>query len=190
MIYQTPDTALNPRQTVKESLGRPVQLYFGRRGADLNRRVAELLEMIELPASFADRYPSELSGGQKQRIGIARALAAEPDLVICDEVTSELDRVVAQSILKLLLDRQRDLGFSYLFISHDLGTVEAIADEVMVMLRGRVVEQGPKSKIMSEPREDYTKQLLASVPRMDAGWLDDVLAQRDQLASPEIVEPV
>ena len=188
MIYQTPDTALNPRQQVKEILGRTVQLYFGKRGKELNRRVAELLEMIELPSSFADRYPSELSGGQKQRIGIARALAAEPDLVICDEVTSELDRIVAQNILKLLLDRQRDFGFSYLFITHDLGTVEAIADEVVVMLRGRVVEQGPKSKIMSAPREDYTKLLLASVPRMDADWLDGVLEQRDRLVE-GAVEP-
>ncbi len=190
MIYQTPDTAFNPRQTVKQILGRPVQLYFGKRGKELDRRVAELLEMIELPPSFADRYPSELSGGQKQRIGIARALAAEPDLVICDEVTSELDRIVAQNILKLLLDRQRDFGFSYLFITHDLGTVAAIADEVMVMLQGRVVEQGPKSKIMSAPREDYTKLLLASVPRMDADWLDGVLAQRDRLTSAEVIEPV
>ena len=175
---------------MKEILGRPVQLYFGKRGKELNQRVAELLEMIELPPSFTDRYPSELSGGQKQRIGIARALAAEPDLVICDEVTSELDRIVAQNILKLLLDRQHDFGFSYLFITHDLGTVAAIADEVMVMLQGRVVEHGPKSTIMSAPREDYTKLLLASVPRMDADWLDGVLAQRDRLMSAEVVEPV
>ncbi len=190
MIYQTPDTALNPRQTVKDILGRPVRLYFGKRGEELDRRVAELLEMIELPPRFADRYPSELSGGQKQRIGIARALAAEPDLIICDEVTSELDRIVAQNILKLLVDRQRDFGFSYMFITHDLGTVEAIADEVMVMLRGRVVEDGPKSQIMSTPREDYTKLLLASVPRMDVGWLDRVLAERNHLASVETVETV
>ena len=123
--------------------------------------------MIELDESFIDRYPSELSGGQKQRICIARALAAEPELVICDEVTSALDQIVQEGILKLLQKLQKELSISYIFITHDIDTVRAISDQVVVMFEGEVIEQGLKSKIFSPPHPDYTELLLSSVPEMD-----------------------
>ncbi len=179
MIYQMADTAMNPRHTVREIIGRPIEFYHGLRGAEVTWRVEKLLEQIELDASFADRLPGELSGGQKQRICIARALAAEPDVVICDEVTSALDQIVQEGILKLLMRLQRELGLSYIFITHDLATVEAIADEVVVMFQGRVVEQGLKEEIFAPPHPDYTGLLLSSVPRMEAGWLEGVIAERD-----------
>lgn len=134
--------------------------------------------MIELDAGFAERLPGELSGGQKQRICIARALAAEPDLIICDEVTSALDQIVAEGILRLLLRLQDELGVSYLYITHDIATVRAIADRVVVMHEGRVVEQGPKHEVLSPPHHPYTELLLSSVPEMEAGWLDRTLAER------------
>ena len=175
MIYQMADTAMNPRQTVGEIIGRPVQFYHGRSGAEVRARVGELLRQIELDESFAQRLPSELSGGQKQRICIARALAAEPDLIICDEVTSALDQIVQEGILKLLLRLQKELGITYMFITHDIATVRAIADEIVVMNQGKVVEQGTKEEILSPPYPDYTSKLLASVPEMDPDWLTGVL---------------
>ena len=134
MIYQMADTAMNPRQTVREIIGRPLEFYLGMTGPKKDARVLELLEMIELDGRFLDRLPSELSGGQKQRICIARALAAEPEFVICDEVTSALDQIVQEGILKLLMRLQRDLNLTYLFITHDISTVRAISDQVVVML--------------------------------------------------------
>ena len=135
--------------------------------------------MIELdPDDFIDRFPSELSGGQKQRVCIARALAAEPELIICDEVTSALDQLVAEEILKLLQRLQDELHVSYMFITHDLATVKAIADEIVVMLEGRVVEQGEKQDVLTPPHHEYTELLLSSVPEMDPDWLDGVLEQR------------
>jgi peptide/nickel transport system ATP-binding protein len=178
MIYQMADTALNPRRRVGDIIGRQLQHHLGLRGAARRRRTVELLRMIELDEGFMDRLPSELSGGQKQRVSIARALAAEPDLIICDEVTSALDQLVAEEILKLLLRLQRELGVSYLYITHDLATVKAIADEIVVMHRGRVVESGPKSQVLSPPHEAYTELLLSSVPEMDPDWLDNLLARR------------
>ena len=147
MIYQMADTALNPKQRVRDIVGRPVEFYLGLKGRERDRRVRELLEQIELdPDVFIDRLPGELSGGQKQRVGIARALAAEPQVIICDEVTSALDQLVAEGILRLLDRLQRELGLAYMFITHDLATVRAIADEVVVMQSGRVVEAGPKEE--------------------------------------------
>jgi len=178
MIYQSPDTALNPRQRVREILGRPLEFYRRMSGAARERRLVELLEMIELDEGFIDRFPGELSGGQKQRICIARALAAEPHLIICDEVTSSLDQLVQEEILKLLLRLQKGLGMSYLFITHDLATVKAIADEIVVMWRGCVVEQGMKSEVLTPPHPEYTGLLLSSVPEMDPDWLDRLLANR------------
>ena len=135
--------------------------------------------MIELdPDRFIDRLPGELSGGQKQRICIARALAAEPEVIICDEVTSALDQLVAEGILRLLDRLQQEFGLAYMFITHDLATVRAIADEVVVMLQGEVVEQGPKDDIFTPPHHDYTDLLLSSVPEMRTGWLEEVLANR------------
>ncbi len=179
MIYQMADTALNPRKTIGEIIGRPVQFYMGLTGAAKRKRVEELLDEIELPAhQYIDRLPSELSGGQKQRIGIARALAAEPKFIICDEVTSALDQLVAEGILRLLARLQDDLKLSYMFITHDLATVRSIADEVVVMKDGRVVEQGPKSEMFQPPHHAYTDLLLSSVPEMDPDWLTKLLAER------------
>ena len=174
MIYQMADTAMNPRQTVREIIGRPLEFYLSMRGSEQTNRIVELLEMIELDASFMERLPGELSGGQKQRICIARALAAEPDFIICDEVTSALDQIVQEGILKLLLRLQEELGLTYLFITHDISTVKAIADQVVVMNQGEVVEQGLKTEVFSPPHPDYTELLLSSVPEMDPDWLSNL----------------
>jgi peptide/nickel transport system ATP-binding protein len=183
MIYQMPDVALNPRQKVGEIIGRPLQFYFGLGARERQERVAKLLRQIELPPEFADRYPAELSGGQKQRVCIARALAAEPKLIICDEVTSALDQLVADEILKLLLRIQNETRVAYLFITHDLATVKAIAHAIVVMYQGRIVEQGAKQEILTPPHDDYTDLLLKSVPEMEIGWLEDVLATRKMTAA-------
>ena len=179
MIYQMADTALNPRKKVGEIIGRPVEFYLGLKGAEKRRRVEQLLEQIELePSEFIDRLPSELSGGQKQRIGIARALAAEPKFIICDEVTSALDQLVAEGILKLLTNLQDEMKLSYMLITHDLSTERAIADEVVVMKDGLIVEAGPKDDMFTPPHHAYTDLLLSSVPEMDPDWLDQLLEQR------------
>ncbi|MEX0968816.1 MAG: ABC transporter ATP-binding protein [Paracoccaceae bacterium] len=179
MIYQMADTALNPRQKIKDIIGRPVEFYRGLSGKARTARVAELLEQIELePSDYMERLPSELSGGQKQRIGIARALAADPEFIICDEVTSALDQLVAEGILKLLARLQDELDLAYMFITHDLATVKAIADEVVVMKDGRVVEMGPKAEMFQPPHHAYTDLLLSSVPEMDPDWLTNLLAKR------------
>ncbi len=178
MVYQSPDTSMNPMHKTLEIIGRPLEFYFGLDKSALYNRVVELLEMIELDESFIDRYPSELSGGQKQRICIARALAAKPDLVICDEVTSALDQIVQEGILKLLQRLQKELGVSYIFITHDIDTVRAISDQVVVMFEGKVIEQGFKSKIFSPPHPEYTELLLSSVPEMNPDWLTRLLKTR------------
>ena len=179
MIYQMADTALNPKVQISEIIGRPAQFYGGLKGAALKNRVDELLDLIELePSKYYNRYPPELSGGQKQRIGIARALAAEPTFIICDEVTSALDQLVAEGILKLLDRLQQELNLAYMFITHDLATVRSIADEVVVMQKGRVVEQGPKNEMFTPPHHPYTDLLLSSVPEMDPNWLTTLLEER------------
>jgi len=178
MIYQMPDTALNPRQKIRKIIGRPLSFYFGMRGNACEDRILELLDMIELPDHYIERLPTELSGGEKQRICIARALAANPEVIICDEVTSALDQLVAEGILELLQNLQNKLQVSYLFITHDLATVKAIADEIVVMLQGRIVEQGVKKEILTPPHHEYTELLLSSVPEMDPDWLDNLLKER------------
>ena len=178
MIYQMPDTALNPRQKIRKIIGRPLSFYFGMRGKEREDKILELLDMIELPDHFIERLPTELSGGEKQRICIARALAANPELIICDEVTSALDQLVAEGILELLQNLQNKLQVSYLFITHDLATVKAISDEIVVMLEGRIVEQGVKKEILTPPHHEYTELLLSSVPEMDPDWLDNLLETR------------
>jgi peptide/nickel transport system ATP-binding protein len=179
MIYQMADTALNPRMSIGDIIARPVQFYLGLTGKEKRARVDNLLEQIELePSEYYTRLPSELSGGQKQRIGIARALAAEPKFIICDEVTSALDQLVAEGILRLLAKLQDDLGLSYMFITHDLATVRAIADEVVVMKDGRVVDAGPKAEMFQPPHHPYTDLLLSSVPEMDPDWLTNLLKER------------
>jgi peptide/nickel transport system ATP-binding protein len=175
MIYQMPDLALNPRQRVHEILSRPLSFFFEMPPEKVNSRVGDLLRMIELTPEVLSRRPGELSGGQKQRICIARALAAEPDLVICDEVTSAIDALVAEEILKLLGRLQRETGVGYLLITHDLGTVRRIADRVAVMLRGEIVAQGPTATVFAPPYHPYTEVLLTSVPEMRVDWLDGAL---------------
>jgi peptide/nickel transport system ATP-binding protein len=179
LVYQSADTALNPKQRVRDILGRPVEFYAGLTGAALAERIRELLRMIELdPDTFLDRLPGELSGGQKQRVALARALAAGPKVLICDEVTSALDQIVAEGILKLLGRLQNELDLAIMFITHDLATVRAIADGVVVMKEGRVVDEGPKAEIFAPPYHPYTELLLSSVPEMDPDWLDRVLETR------------
>ncbi len=179
MIYQMADTALNPKLSLREIIGRPAQMCLGLKGRALQERVRDLLALIELePDKYIDRLPGELSGGQKQRIGIARALAAEPKLIICDEVTSALDQIVQEGILKLLDRLQREFELAYMFITHDLATVKAIADDVVVMQHGRIIEQGPKARVFSPPHEPYTELLLSSVPHMDPDWLTTLLTAR------------
>jgi peptide/nickel transport system ATP-binding protein len=178
MIYQMADTAMNPRQTVRNIIGRPLSFYFGMHGAKKTERVGELLDQIEMGSRFLDRYPAELSGGQKQRVAIARALAARPELILCDEPTSALDPLVAEGILNLLMKLQEETAVSYVFITHDIAIVRAIADSVAVMHRGRLVRFGPKSKVLSPPFDDYTDLLLKSVPEMEIGWLERVLKTR------------
>ncbi len=178
MIYQMPDVALNPQQTLLDVIGRPVAFYFKRSRAEVRVRVLELLRQMDLPESFISRKTSELSGGQKQRVSIARALAAEPDLIICDEVTSALDQLVGEEILRLLKRLQDELGVAYLFITHDLGTVKRIANKVAVMLKGRVVAGGDTATVFQPPYHPYTELLLSSVPEMRPDWLDEVLAKR------------
>jgi peptide/nickel transport system ATP-binding protein len=178
MIYQSADTALNPRQRVRDIIGRPLEFYLGLTGNAKEERINKLLHEIELDGSYADRLPGELSGGQKQRVSIARALAAEPDVIICDEVTSALDQLVQEEILRLLMKLQKDTNVTYLFITHDIATVRAIADEIVVMHKGKVVQQGLKSEVLNPPYPAYTELLLSSVPEMDPDWLSTLLNKR------------
>ncbi len=176
IVFQSPDMALNPAHSVRQLLGRPLQFYFGLRGAELDRRIAALLDMVRLPAGLAARLPAGLSGGQKQRLNLARALAAEPALLLCDEVTSALDTVVAAAILDLLAELRRELGIACMFISHDLSTIRAICDQVMILYAGRAVEQGGRQVMQQTPMHPYTDLLLSSVPALRTGWLDSLSA--------------
>jgi len=179
MIYQMADTAMNPHHKIRDIIGRPLSFYLGLEGAAKQQRLRELMEMIELdPDQFLDRLPGELSGGQKQRICIARALAADPSFIICDEVTSALDQLVAEGILRLLDRLQQEFNLAYMFITHDLATVNAIADRVVVMLQGKIVDQGPKKEVFEPPYHEYTELLLSSVPEMDPDWMTRVIEER------------
>ena len=173
MVFQNADTALNPMHSVATILSRPLKMYFGLKGAALRQRVDELLDLVRLPRAMADRRPSELSGGQKQRINLARALAAKPDLILCDEVTSALDTVVGAAILELLGDLRRELGVSYLFISHDISTVRALCDDIVVMYSGHKIEEGNREAFSQAPFHPYTDLLVHSVPELRQGWLEN-----------------
>jgi peptide/nickel transport system ATP-binding protein len=177
-VLQSPDIALNPRHSIDLIVGRPLAFYFGMAAAARKSRVAELLALVGLEPSLAARRPGQLSGGQKQRVCIARALAAQPDLIICDEITSALDPLVAEEILMLLRRLQTELGTAYLFITHDLASVRRIADRVIVMLQGSIVAAGTTAEVLTAPTHPYLVKLLHSLPEMRADWLDEVLLAR------------
>ena len=183
-VYQMADTALNPRQRIRDILGRPIDFYgtAKSRGVSRRERVDQLLDMVELPKQFADRYPHELSGGQKQRVNLARALAADPEVVLCDEVTSALDTIVAANVINLLTRLQKETGVSFVFISHDLSTVSSFADEVVVLYAGMVAEQGPTDRVLSPPFHPYTRLLVSSVPEPRVGWLEEAAQTREAKA--------
>jgi len=178
-VYQMADTALNPRQLIGDILGRPIEFYRGIKGKERREEVAKLLRLVELPVEFEGRYPSELSGGQKQRINMARALAANPEIMLCDEVTSALDSIVSSNVIKLLKKLRDETGVSFVFISHDLSTVGSFADEIVVLYAGRVVEQGPVDEVLAPPYHPYTRLLISSVPELRVGWLEETMQKRE-----------
>jgi len=178
LVYQIPDVAINPRQSLLEIIGRPVQFYFGAGRAEMLARAKELMALVELPVEYLERRPGQLSGGQKQRVCIARALAAKPDLIILDEPTSALDPLVAEEILTLLRKLQRELGLSYVLITHDLDVVHRIAHRTAVMLQGQFVAFDKTDNIFDRPEHPYTQKLITAVPEMRVDWLDEVLEKR------------
>ena len=181
-VFQMADTALNPRQRIDHILGRPIEFYLGLKGEEKRRRIGELLHMVELPAEFAGRYPEELSGGQKQRVNLARALAASPEVLLCDEVISALDTIVGANVIELLKRLRKQTGVSFVFISHDLSTIASFADEIVVLYAGRVVEQGKTDQVLSPPYHPYTRLLIASVPELRIGWLEETMATQEAQA--------
>jgi len=176
--FQMADVALNPRHRIRKILGRPLKFYFNMSEGEVDHRVDELLDTVELPSSFSSRFPRELSGGERQRINLARSLTAEPKLMICDEITSALDTIVAEAILKLLRELQERLKIAYVFISHDLSTISKVADTVAVMRDGKIVEYGSTVEVLTPPHHSYTELLLSSVPELRTDWLDTIATQR------------
>ena len=181
-VFQMADTALNPRQRIDHILGRPIEFYLGLKGAERRQRIGELLHMVELPAEFAGRYPEELSGGQKQRVNLARALAASPEVLLCDEVISALDTIVGANVIELLKRLRKQTGVSFVFISHDLSTIASFADQIVVLYAGRVVEQGRTDQVLSPPYHPYTRLLIASVPELRIGWLEETMETQEAQA--------
>ncbi|MBW9091222.1 ABC transporter ATP-binding protein [Rhizobium wenxiniae] len=181
IVFQHADTSLNPAKSIEDILGRPLTFYHGMKGRERSARIDQLLDMVHLPKALRSRTPAELSGGQKQRVNFARALAAEPKIILCDEITSALDTVVAAAVIDLLKELQRELSLSYIFISHDLSVVEAICDEIVVMYHGKKVEQITPA-ISKIPQHPYSQLLFSSVPKLDPTWLDSL--ERD----PELVK--
>jgi len=181
-VFQMADTALNPRQRIDHILGRPLEFYLGLKGEEKRRRIGELLQMVELPQEFAGRYPEELSGGQKQRINLARALAASPEVLLCDEVISALDSIVGANVIELLKRLRKQTGVSFVFISHDLSTVASFADEIVVLYAGRVVERGTTDAVLSPPYHPYTRLLISSVPELRVGWLEETMETQEAQA--------
>jgi peptide/nickel transport system ATP-binding protein len=177
-VFQDPATSFNPLLTIAECIAEPLVAH-GRASSPVTarRRVDELLDAVRLPTSYGDRFPHELSGGQRQRASLARALALDPKLLIADEPTSALDVSVQARVLELFADLQADLGFACLFISHDLAVIDAVADRVVVLRHGLVREQGTTVQVLTDPKDDYTKRLLASLP------VPDPVAQRARRAA-------
>jgi len=173
-VFQMAETALNPRHRIRQILGRPLDFYLGLKGKKAEERIYELLNLVELPADFIDRFPRELSGGQLQRINFARALAAEPKVIICDEITSALDTLVSKAIIELLINIKKHLGVAYIFISHDLSTVARLADSIVVMRNGEIVDFNTTEQILKPPYHEYTKLLLNSIPKLRTGWLEEI----------------
>ena len=167
LIFQNPDDSLNPRQTIAEILAQPLKLYFGLSGEELIARSVEILDKVRLGSHYMDRLPSQLSGGEKQRVAIARAFAADPDVVLCDEVTSALDVSVQAAVLDLLNDLKAKQGTTYIFVSHDLAVVRALSDRVAVLYQGRLCELGPSADVYSSPSHPYTEVLLGAVLEPD-----------------------
>ncbi len=168
MIFQDPDASLNPRMTLAAAIGEPLQIHSQATRSQQEQRVIELLNQVGLAPSMRSRYPHELSGGQRQRVCIARALAVAPELLICDEATSALDVSVQAQILNLLAELKRELSLSYLFITHDLGVVRQLADRVVVMYLGKLMEAGPTEEVLTKPAHPYTRALMAAVPRVSS----------------------
>jgi peptide/nickel transport system ATP-binding protein len=167
IVFQDPVAALNPRLTVASALTEPMAMHgIGENKEDRLERAAQVLERVQLARSHLWRYPHELSGGQRQRIGIARALVLDPEFLVCDEVTSALDVSVQAEILQLLLDLQRERGLTMLFITHNIGVVEYVSNETLVMRAGRILEHGPTERVCRHPQHPYTQQLMAAVPRV------------------------
>jgi peptide/nickel transport system ATP-binding protein len=187
-VFQNADTALNPAHTIGRILARPLAFYHDLKGDAQDKRVVQLLDLVRLPKDVAGRRPGELSGGQKQRINLARALAAKPDLILCDEITSALDTVVAAAILDLMAELRRELSVSYMFISHDISTVRAICDDIVVLYAGNKVEARPRAALAAPPFHPYSHLLISSVPQLRQGWLDDVCS-RGAAVLPAIDQP-
>ena len=185
MVFQDPSSSLNPRLPIGESIGEPMFLAKVAKGAELQKRIEALLDQVELPRDYRNRYPHELSGGQKQRVGIARALSLKPKLMVADEPTSALDVSVQAKVLDLFQNLQKELGFACLFVTHDLAVVDVLADRICVMQRGRIVEQGTRNQILRNPQEPYTQRLLAAVPLPDPDKQRERRELRAQLLAAE-----
>jgi peptide/nickel transport system ATP-binding protein len=185
IVFQNADTALNPTHKVSQVLGRPLTFYHGLSDDACRRRIVQILDLVKLPAEMAGRRCGELSGGQKQRINLARALAADPELILCDEVTSALDTVVGSAILDLLAELRQELGVSYMFISHDISTVRSLCDDILVLYEGRAVETGSCSTLETPPFHPYTDMLISSVPELEQGWLE----RSRHKVSPQLTTP-
>ena len=176
MIFQNPDESLNPRQTIGQILAQPLTLYFGLSGQALTEKTIQLLDQVRLGGHYIDRLPSQLSGGEKQRVAVARAFAAEPDLVLCDEITSALDVSVQAAVLELLDDLRRQKNTSYVFVSHDLAVVRALSDRVAVLYQGRLCEIGPTRAVYGATSHPYTEVLLGAVLEPDPDFTPELSA--------------
>ena len=190
IVFQNADTALNPAHTVEQVLGRPLVFYHQLTAAETAARVSRLLEQVKLPADIAPRRCAELSGGQKQRINLARALAAEPDIILCDEVTSALDTVVGAAILDLIAELRKELDVAFIFISHDISAVRSVCDDILVLYSGRTVETGSRDNFAVSPGHPYTELLISSVPELRRGWLEETGARTSVRPTDKLVSSV